>query len=236
MVRQPDITVPRHLKILGEALTPCIEALEKVLRKRTDLSAIDHGLDDLVDSLQTWRVIIGRIKRCSEMLMHEIVEQPDRSECEIYRQVGRFEGQILDPLIATCGHLYHPGLGAQALPLKLWDAVRLDVLSQIWRWLNSIREVLIHPEAAYKTGAFSMEGDIAMFEFNLKLSLPHEMQQLQEWVLERAAGSQIDMTRLENPADARSPGMSGSDTTDDLGLAIVKLLGWILVFDALDSD
>lgn len=236
MVRQPNITVPRRLKILGEALTPGIEALEKVIGKRADPSVGDHGLNDLVDSLQTWRVIIGRIKHCSELLMHEIVEQPDRSECEIYRQVGRFEGQILDPLIAACGLLYHPGQGAHALPLKLWDAVRLDVLSQIWRWLNSIREVLIHPEAAYQTGDFSMEGDVAIFEFNLKLSLPPEMQQLQEWVLERAAGSQIDMSRLEHSANTRSSGMSGSDSTDDLGLAIVKLLGWILIFDALDSD
>jgi len=236
MNQQPQITVPRHLKLLAQALTPGLEALEKGVRKCADAGNFHQGLADLVDSLQTWKVIIGRIDECSELLMREIVNRPHISECEIYRQVGRFEGQLLDPLLAASALLYHPEQRVHALPLKLWDAVRLDVLSQIWRWLNSIRQVLVDPEAAYQTGHFSMEGDVAMFEINLKLSLPPEMQQLQEWVLESAAGSQIDMSRLEHSANARSSGMSGSDSTDDLGLAIVKLLGWILIFDSLDSD
>jgi len=236
MNQQPQITVPRHLKLLGQALTPGLNALEKRVRKSADDSVFDQGLADLVHSLQTWRVIIGRIDECSELLMREIVTRPDISECEIYRQVGRFEGQLLDPLLAASALLYSPEQGVHALPLKLWDAVRLDVLSQIWRWLNSIRQVLVDPEAAYQTGHFSMEGDVAMFEINLKLSLPFEMAQLQEWVLERAAGLQREMNQREPAANTRSSGMSGQGSTDDLGLAIVKLLGWILLFDILDGD
>ena len=236
MNQQPQITVPRHLKLLAQALTPGLEALEKGVRKSADAGNFDQGLADLVDSLQTWKVIIGRIDECSELLMREIVNRPDISECEIYRQVGRFEGQLLDPLLAASALLYSPEQGVHALPLKLWDAVRLDVLSQISRWLNSIRQVLVDPEAAYQTGHFSMEGDVAMFEINLKLSLPSEMAQLQEWVLERAAGSQREMNQREPVANTRSLGMSGQGSTDDLGLAIVKLLGWILLLNVLDGD
>ncbi|MCF8152425.1 MAG: hypothetical protein K9J80_16925 [Sulfuritalea sp.] len=236
MNQQPQITVPRHLKLLGQALTPGLNALEKRVRKSADDSVFDQGLADLVHSLQTWRVIIGRIDECSELLMREIVTRPDISECEIYRQVGRFEGQLLDPLLAASALLYSPEQGVHALPLKLWDAVSLDVLSQIWRWLDSIRQVLLDPEAAYQTGDFSMEGEVALFEFNLKLSLPPEMQQLQEWVLERAAESKNQISRNEHLAETRFSDMSRRDSTDDLGRAIVKLLGWILLLNVLDGD
>ena len=235
MNQQPQITVPRHLKLLAQALTPGLEAMEKGVRKSTDAGNFDQGLADLVDSLQTWKVIIGRIDECSELLMREIVNRPDISECEIYRQVGRFEGQLLDPLLAASALLYSPEQGVNALPLKLWDAVRRDVLSQIWSWLNSIRQVLVDPEAAYQTGHFSMEGDVAMFEINLKLSLPPEMAQLQEWVLERAAGSKNQISRHEHVAKTRFSDVSRRDSTDDLGLAIVKLLGWILLFNTFNS-
>ena len=235
MNQQPQITVPRHLKLLAQALTPGLEALEKGVRKSADAGNFDQGLADLVDSLQTWKVIIGRIDECSELLMREIVNRPHISECEIYRQVGRFEGQLLDPLLAASALLYSPEQGVHALPLKLWDAVRRDVLSQIWRWLNSIRQVLVDPEAAYQTGHFSMEGDVAMFEINLKLSLPPEMAQLQEWVLERAAGSKNQISRHEHVAKTRFSDVSRRDSTDDLGLAIVKLLGWILLFNTFNS-
>jgi len=236
MNQQPQITVPRHLKLLGQALTPGLEALEKGVRKSADAGNFDQGLDDLMDSLQTWKVIIGRIDECSELLMREIVNRPDISECEIYRQVGRFEGQLLDPLLAASALLYSPEQGVHALPLKLWDAVRLDVLSQIWRWLDSIRQVLLDPEAAYQTGHFSMEGDVAMFEINLKLSLPSEMAQLQEWVLERAAESKNQISRDEHLAETRFSDMSRRDSTDEFGRAIVKLLGWLLIIDALNTD
>ena len=81
-----------------------------------------------------------------------------------------------------------------------------------------------------------MEGNVALFEFNLKLTLPPEMQQLQEWVLERAAGSQREMNQREPTANTRSSGMTGQGSTDEFGRAIVRLLGWILLFDILDGD
>jgi hypothetical protein len=261
MVRPPKISVPRHLTILGQALSTGIETFEKGIRENTEPSVTHHGLHDLVDSLQTWGMIIGRIDRCSDLLMTEIVERPDISEFEIYRQIGRFEGQLLDTLIAASRPLHPPSQSPLARPFSLWNEVRWHLLSQVMTWLRQIREVLVHPETAYQTRDFSMEGEVAMFEINLTLSLPPAMAQLQEWALERAAETQNYIEGSEYLAESRSCTMSvrGSTAqneinrsehmgkspsyemsprypTDYIGRAILKLLSWILLVDVLGVD
>jgi hypothetical protein len=128
-------------------------------------------------------------------------------------------------------------------------------------WLRQLREVLVHPETAYQTRDFSMEGEVAMFEIHLTLSLPPAMAQLQEWALERAAETQNYIEGSEYLAESRSCTMSvrGSTAqneinrsehmgkspsyemsprypTDYIGRAILKLLSWILLVDVLGVD
>lgn len=81
-----------------------------------------------------------------------------------------------------------------------------------------------------------MEGEVAMFEIHLKLSVPPAMAQLQEWALKRTAEAKNEMNRSENLVESRSYAMSARDSTDDLGRTIVKLLSWILLVNVLDSD
>ena len=250
MTDQQNITVPRHLTLLGEALGPVIRELEDAIRE-TEIS-VGEGvvLEHLHERIRVYGAIIGQLDSAVARLTHNVIERPDIAEKDIYWSVGRFSAQVVEPLIGAHRSLKAPQDNAFETAFRLWAVVSRNVLTQILTWITRIRDVLIRPDEAYQTGAFQMQGNVAMFEINLTLTLPPEMERLKALVEAKAVAMQgrIDHHRIRGAAPfslADRP-----DTTIDVEpardeqmasltgalAAAANWLKWVLIFDLFDND
>lgn len=250
MSDQQNITMPRHLRLLGEALGPVIRELEDAIRETESSVGEDVELEHLHERIQVYGAIIGQFDSAVARLTQNVIERPEIAEQDIYWSVGRFTGQVVDPLVNAYHSLKAPGDHDFATPFRLWAEVSRNILTQILTWITRIHDVLIRPAEAYQTGAFQMQGNVAMFEVNLTLTLPPEMERLKAWVEAKAVAmhDRIDHHRIRGASPftlAHGPDMTiAVEPAQDEQMATLTgtlvtaatWLKWVLIFDLFDDD
>ena len=181
MSEAPNITVPRHLAVFSQAVKPIKARLAHVVAYPWWGSTRPATMDDLRAIGADLRHALAQLEIQTQNLMEQVLTQPDALETDIHRQVGRFEGAVIDALLKAHGL-------AQTLRGGQWDnpatLVRRGIVSlikQIHAWLADIDEVLEHPAVAYRKRSHTMEGDVAMFTFDLNLTVPPEWEELRLW-------------------------------------------------------
>ena len=181
MSEEPNITIPHHLAMFGQALTPILARLAHAVAYPWWGSTRPASPDDLRAVAGDLNHALAQMEFQTRNLMEEVLTQPDAPDAAIHRQVGRFEGAVIDPLLKAHALAQTLRGGRWDHPATLLRRGMTRLIEQLHARLEGIVEVLEHPAEAYRSRAHNLEGDVAMFTFDLTLTPPPEWEALARW-------------------------------------------------------
>ncbi|MFM8444499.1 MAG: hypothetical protein ACKN9W_14330 [Methylococcus sp.] len=191
MSEAPNITVPRHLAMFSQAVKPIMARLAHAVAYPWSGSTRPARPDDLRAIGADLSHALAQLEIQIHNLMEEVLTQPDALETAIHRQVGRFEGAAIDPLLKAHGLAQTLRGGQWDPPATLVRRGIIGLIKQLHAWLADMVEVLEHPAEAYRKRSHTMEGDVAMFTFDLNLAVPPEWEELRLWTERQQRNAQV---------------------------------------------
>jgi hypothetical protein len=239
MSEEHNITVPRHLAVFSQAVKPIMARLAHVVAYPWWGSTRPATVDDLRTIGADLRHALAQLEIQTQNLMEVVLTQPDALETDIHRQVGRFEGAVIDALLKAHGLAQTLRGGQWGHPASLVRRGIIGLIKQLHAWLADMVEVLEHPAEAYRKRSHTMEGDVAMFTFDLNLAVPPEWEELRLWTERQQRTAQVrtdDFSlRVEIDFDDQAVAKEQAELSKTLS-SMIKLMGWFMLFESFDGD
>ena len=174
--------VPPQLVLLGSALAPVAEGLQRELRRRVRSSGrVFEVPEDLTRHLGLLETALSHLEPRPGDLMRSVIDKEHATEIDAGRAAGRLE-QVLSEFTdayldvrLTCPGPTHPK--ARELLIGIYR----HFLTQISHWLNRVVRAIEQPQAEISQQGLDVH-DGMVLSVNLNLTTPVQMQALRELI------------------------------------------------------
>lgn len=184
LVQQAEVVfhVPAQLLLLGSALAPIAEGLQRALRRRVRSSGRGFEVpEDLTRHLGLLETALSHLEPRPGDLMRSVINNEHATAIDAGRAAGRLE-QVLSEFTdayldarLTCSGPTHP----QARELLI--GIYRHFLTQISHWLNRVVLAIEQPQAEISQQGLTAH-DGMVLSVNLELTTPDQMQALRDLI------------------------------------------------------
>jgi len=177
--------VPHRVKVMGSALRPTLERLERTMRQPlSPHQAVDNILDLVQYHLRAIGEHIDQLSKGVDSLMTKVISCESASDTDVYRAVGRFEAH-LDAMLAGLQRVrsLNP-CGADLRARDLLEGAYCHLLAEIRNWLIHLVSTIANPLTALQRRGLPTTGPIEL-EVTLKVTPPPQFAALLQWGRER---------------------------------------------------
>jgi hypothetical protein len=177
--------VPHRVKVMGSALQPTLERLDRTMRQPiSPHRAVDNILDLVQHHLRAIGEHVDRLSQGVDSLMTKVINCESASDTNVYRAVGRFEAH-LDAMLTGLQRVrsLNP-CGADLRARDLLDGAYCHLLTEVRNWLINLVSTIANPLTALRRRGLPTTGPIEL-EVTLKVTPPPQLAALLQWGREK---------------------------------------------------
>lgn len=186
MAAQADALLPPHVTLLGQALTPSLQRLERQLKPRARL----EPSAPLANFAEVAEETLSRFGDSSERLVGEVgrldavVNATDVADAEVHRVAGRVE-MVLDELLGGYAALRNLQPASWCIEgHELLLAALRHPLMEIRDWLRELVDTFAEPAAAVEKHRLPNRDQVTL-HLALTLTAPPALEAFTRWLEEQ---------------------------------------------------
>ncbi len=218
------IVLPKRVVLLGEALRPVIDNLDRQMQISVERSGQDFVmLEDAARHASLYAQAMKQLSLRFDDLVSTVISNESASDSEVCRVAGRLE-QVLSEFVDG----YHDALASTASAESeegraLILGVYRHTLNEIRTWLRDLVETAADPRASLKRHGVPLKSHVEL-TLTLRVTTPPEMERLHEIALSASANQAAEAAPHQAEPQQQRVGVLGTISAIAFGVGVTNAI------------